>query len=80
MIGVTPWRRRTWVVTLVPVLGLALAAGWVILPQFTAQTTRTESLTPIADTYVRSDIPAGFYGTSPRVSAQTTAGETGWPT
>ena len=77
MIGATPWRRRTWLVPLVPVLALALAAGWVALPHFTAQTTtRTEALTPMADTYVRSDIPAGFYGSSPRVSAQTTAGQT----
>jgi hypothetical protein len=77
MTGATPWRRRTWIVPLVPVVALALAAGWVALPHFSAQTTtQTEALTPLADTYVRSDIPAGFYGSSPRVSAQTSAGQT----
>ena len=39
MSGPTPWRRRTWLVPLVPVLALVLAAGWVTLPHFTAQTT-----------------------------------------
>ena len=77
MSAATPWRRRAWIVALVPIVALALGVGWVALPQLTAKpTTRTEALTPLADTYVRSDIPDGVYGVSPRMSAQTTPDQT----
>jgi len=70
MTGAPRRRRRAWIAALVGA-ALALTAGWVIVPRLTATTT-TVALAPLADTYVRSDAPTASYGTSARVSVQTT--------
>ena len=76
----TPSRpHRVWALALAHAIGLALAAGGLGITQFDTSavaTTASLALTPVADSYVRSDTPLTAYGSPPRISAQATGGQT----
>ena len=70
---------RGWAITLVPVIALGIVAaglGTALIGARTVATTASLALAPLADTYVRSDTPLASYGSSPRISAQATGGQT----